>query len=254
MTDSSGRKPRALTALLWLASYGSAASVGDLQDLGTNLEQTRWCDNAGGRCLYNELELRAGAGPQVLCVQNGPLAPQLLLTGGLLRLFDVQTVRVRGTRLAGKVERHTTSEDTWLTGVVSKQTAEAQAHSAFAPAPSSLTQRLNKLRHAVSAAWEGDAAELTADFSPFYVSCIGLRAVGDSTNVTVEWFREGPLSAARSTSWLSSPDSATLKLWSGPLLLLAGLLLFCYASTLAESVSACHLHLLSCESMSARTR
>ena len=55
-------------------------------------------------------------------------------------------------------------------------------------------------------------------------------------NVTVEWFREGPLSSALLRGQSGSREGASLRLWSGVALLCAGLLLFVYAPTLAESI------------------
>lgn len=81
----------------------------------------------GAHCNYS-LELHSDE-PTVVCVYNSPCS---LLGGCLLRLFDVQTVRVRSQQL-GLFELYETSEDTWLTCLVGRVSAEEQAQRAFSP-------------------------------------------------------------------------------------------------------------------------
>ena len=184
------------------------------------------------------------AAPTIVCVKNDPLTPRMVLGGGLLRLFDVEVVHIRSERLSTAVEYRATSEDTWLTGLVDGRTAVNQAHAAFAPAgASNLQYRLGELRRALTAVWS-PADERSIAFSPFFPSCIGLRATSSSgSNVTVEWFREGPLGQQKAEGGVAPTresangrDTGILRLWAGPGLFLAGVLLYLYAPTFAESV------------------
>ena len=201
------------------------------------------CNNTGSRssrgphCRHS-IELTPTA-PQLVCVENAELSlGTLLLTGGLLRAFDVETAHIRAERLSLLVDFQATSEDTWLTGLVSASSAAGQARALFSPqSASALQQQLASLRRALSAVWHGDANARSVAFSPFYPSCIGLKATGStSVNVTIQWFREGPDASARPGSPRDAFAGSQVRLWAGPALFVLGWLLFAYAPVCAESV------------------
>ena len=161
----------------------TGASAGSAHAATTNpASDAVWgCNNSASRCSHT-VELPAGSfAPTVLCVYNDPMATRrLLVSGGLARLFDMQSVRIRRDRgpLAGAVDIHTASEDTFLSSSFSASAAETQAQAAF-PTTSVLGQKVHRLGRAVRAAWEGGggASERIEEFSPFYTSCIGMRAI-----------------------------------------------------------------------------
>ena len=201
------------------------------------------CNNTGspsrGRPHCHHDVVLSGEGeraPQVLCVHNAPLSAQAFMAGGLMRLFDVQRARVRGERLGKTVEVKSASEDTWLTGVTSGLTAEEQVRAAFhADGPA---EKLQELHSALRAMWRKEGDSIDVAFSPFYPSCVAVRASTPfGANVTVEWFREGrPSLSSALRGEHGSREGASLQRWSGVALLCAGLLLFVYAGTLAKSI------------------
>ena len=192
----------------------------------------------------------SGGAPRLFCAVNNPLMPtRSFLRGGLLRLFDAQYVMVRGERLRQEVEHHVASEDTWVQDVLGNKSVVARTLAAFgAPEESRFKQQLARLRRAVGAAWAGgDDTTITAAFSPFYTSCVGLRSLGGDVTLTVEWYRDGPSLHARWPPPHAPPREPsarggkleaqeTVRQWSGVALLAAGLLLYGFSGSLAESI------------------
>jgi hypothetical protein len=220
------------------------ASLFLLAFLASVTAKTTWCKSSAHRSsaephgnysrTVDELE------PTLVCVSNAPVSAKLLLGGALLRLFDVQTVHVRGLRPG--VEVYAASEDTWLVGAMSGQSAEEQVKAAFKTENRSFAQeRWADLSRALSTVWYGsDRRSQSFGFSPFSPSCVGLRSRNGPVDVTVELFREGPL-AGLSTSdidrlFRGGDRNVPLYLWSWPALFVAGFLVFAYAPTLADSI------------------
>ena len=61
------------------------------------------CNNTGSlssRGAHCRHSIEVDADLKLVCVQNAPFSAGNLLTGGLLRLFDVQRIRVRSEQLS----------------------------------------------------------------------------------------------------------------------------------------------------------
>lgn len=201
--------------------------------------------------------------PQLVCVHNKPLSPQYVF-GSLLRLFDVQTFKIHGEKLNINVDIHSGSEDTSLSAAFSKEPPIAQVRRAFTPEGASpLQSAVDTLRHALMALWHGrELGERRLSFSPFFTSCIGLRTSklraldkpfgASNVTVTVALYREGPLAGFKLSEALgnlvsgggggasnlqATQSPSPLRLWTGLAFFFAGLLLFSYSTSLAQSVS-----------------
>ncbi len=197
-----------MKAILLLAALGLVVA---------DSEEVVRCQNEESNCIYN---ITLKSGKHLYCVHNQPLLSSQLFTGGLLRLFDVQKLRVTGS---STVTVRTASEDTWLADLVrfDELSTEERASRALDE-----DQPLS--------AWFGDTidsllasgADKLFKLSPFGTSCVALKSNSNffSDEVKVEWRRDGPLK-----------KDAELRLWMGPALMLAGLLLYAYAELLAES-------------------
>lgn len=182
--------------------------------------ETTWCHNEGGQCRYKEVNLTSlkNGRKAVYCMHNQPFMNAQLLTGGVLRLFDVQTVTVRGS---SDVIIKITSDDTWLTDATQPDTAEERAVAAL-NAEESLFDVIPTFTFSRS------TKEITKKLSPFHASCVALKASRDLQQgeaLKLEWRRDSPV-GRDAEPWL----------WVGPLLVFAGVALYSYADTLAKSV------------------
>ena len=221
------RSPDAMSRLAFRCALALALATSAASASSTDEVQKFFCNSTGRgqHCRYGAIEVHP-SGVALVCVLNSPLSTTSLLKMGALRLFDAEIAHIGGDHNA--IEYIATSEDTFLTGLAGQQPAERQALVTFAA--SSHLSSLTHLANAVRGMWHSDMNLRTVAFSPFYPSCIGLRGLPGraATNVSVEWWREGPDSGDKKDS---------MRLWAGPALLVAGLVLFAYAPTFADSIA-----------------
>ena len=183
------------------------------------------CQNEGGLCKYHSQELEEGQS-RIWCVHNRPLLTAEILRGGIFRLFDVQLLHIRGSGQNSYFDVQLAAEDslTWLTRHhprnKSAQDEVLHALSVNKVQPPSLKVFANVFANF----WADDAREYTAHLPPYLSSCVGINA-RKRVNLTIDWRRTGPLA-----------DDADIHIWMGPILFVAGVALFIFATPLAESV------------------
>ena len=121
--DVSAMRAKVLLFLATASALSQTADAGVLpgeEFILCNNTKTR--SSRGAHCRHS-LTVRQQH-TTLVCVQNEPLSARTLLSGGLLRLFDVESARIHADRLSFDVDLITTSEDTWLAGAAGSASAE----------------------------------------------------------------------------------------------------------------------------------
>ena len=199
---------------------------------------TKVCKNEQTKCSFGNETLKAGE-KAIYCVQNPPMLSTELAMGKVAQLLDAQTIRVVGAHPVDHVALRVISEDRWLSdltpgiGLTEPPTVENRTRDLLLAG-----DVFGDLRDTMlGALWvHANATESRHKVSPFYKSCLGIKAKRDLDNITIDFRREVVLEWKRGEAF---SFDAMLSRCYATLLVVVGLALFFYADTLAESVRCC---------------